>query len=116
MASTRAKVTEPIGDVALTTILRQRLRSEGMKDVKVNANSVNVPGGQLMATFTLCFPQSIPDDRRLKMEKIALEECASYIQAPHILEISPNQTTKESRAMGWIRAEPKIEPIPILRT
>lgn len=116
MASARAKVTEPVGNVTLTTILRQRLRSEGMKDVKVNANSVNVPGGQLMATFTLCFPQSIPDDRRLKMEKIAFEECASYIQAPHRLEISPIETTKESRAIGWGRREPKIEPLPILRT
>jgi hypothetical protein len=88
MASARSKATETVCNVNLTTILRQRLRSEGMKDVKVNANSVDVLGGQLMATFMLSFPQSLPDDRRLKMEKIALEECASYLRTPRNPEIS----------------------------
>jgi hypothetical protein len=115
MASARSKAIRTVGNINLTTMLRQRLRSEGMKEVEINANSVDVPGGQLMATFTLSYPPSLPDDRRLKMEKIALEECASYLQTPHSLKTSPDGTAKESGAIGWVRLQPKIQPAPILR-
>jgi hypothetical protein len=108
MASKYGKSTRKEGDVTLTTMLRQRLRSEDMKDVEISANSVHVPGGQLMATFMLCFPESLPNDTRHKMEKIALEECATYLQAPHGLETPPDETRNEPRAMGLIRQETKI--------
>jgi hypothetical protein len=109
MASAHRKASGTVGSVTLTRLLRRRLGSEGMKDVKINANSVDVPGGQLMATFTLAFPHSLPDDRRLMMEKIALEECAAYLQTPHSLETSANETKHESRTTGSVLQEAKIQ-------
>jgi hypothetical protein len=116
MASAQGEATGTVGNVSLTTILRDRLRSEGMKDVEINANSVHVPGGQLMATFTLSFPESLPDDRRLRMEKMTLEECATYLHGPHDVEASLDETRHESRAMGSVRKETKLQTPPILRT
>ena len=54
-----------------------------MEDAKVNANEVYVVGGQLAAVFSLNFPDSLSDDRKIKMTEIAQEECVSYLQGPH---------------------------------
>jgi len=54
-----------------------------MEDVKVKADDVYVVSGQLAAVFSLDFPDSLTDDRKIKMTEIAQEECVSYLQSPH---------------------------------
>lgn len=115
MVSARRRASGTVGNVTLTALLRHRLGSEGMKDVKINANSVDVPGGQLMATFTLVFPHSLPDDRRLKMEKIALEECAAYLQTPHRLETSAAHENTLQRPIGTHETRRRLRAtVPVL--
>jgi len=71
---------------SLTMILRQRLRNEGIEDVQVEANSVDVHDGQLAAVFAMTFPPSLPDDRKTKIQQIARDECTNYIQNPKSLK------------------------------
>jgi len=54
-----------------------------MKDANVELNEVYVVSGQLAAVFSLSFPDSLPDGRKMKMTEIAQEECLSYLQGSH---------------------------------
>ena len=64
--------------------LGNRLRTESMQDARVKVSEVYVVSGQLAAVFSLNFPDSLPDDRKIKMTEIAQQECVSYLQSPHI--------------------------------
>jgi len=66
-----------------------------MKGVKVEANSIDVPSGQLAAVFTLAFPHSLSIEEKIRMELIALDECASYVRAPQ-----NSKTTTSTRKTG----------------
>ncbi len=79
----RETIKKGSGGDDLALLLTQRLRLEGLEDVKVEANTVDVPSGQLAAVYLLTFPDSLPDDRKLEMSAVTLEECASYLHTSH---------------------------------
>ncbi len=74
-------MSEPSPDLAMR--LGDRLRSEGIEDVKVNADDVYVVSGQLAAVYSLNFPESLADDQKTKITEIAREECLNYLQSAH---------------------------------
>jgi hypothetical protein len=85
----------------LTLLLAQRLRREGMEDVRAEARTVNVPGGQLAAVYVVAYPKSLPDERKVKLEKITLDECVSYLQAAYNSKTSTeNQRAPPSAESG----------------
>jgi hypothetical protein len=66
---------------SLTMRLRLKLRSEGIDEVEVEANEVlNPKGGQLAAVYSMTFPPSLSNERKNRIQKIAQDECAKYIQ------------------------------------
>ena len=65
-------------------LLRLKLRSEGIEDVEIEANEVaGLHGGQLAAVYAMTFPPSLSNERKSKIQQIARDECASYIQTRH---------------------------------
>ena len=76
-------------------LLRRKLRSEGIEDVEIEANEVvDVHGGQLAAIFAMTFPRSLSNERKIKMQQIARDECAIYLQTPHSRSNRPRKAKK----------------------
>jgi hypothetical protein len=103
LALLQRKVSGGNGFASLTRLLRKRLRGEGVEDVEIEADGVNVPGGPLAVLFTLTFRDSVSDQRKISLENIALDECVRYIQTPHDPKVSgPNPHAKSARtATDW---------------
>jgi hypothetical protein len=76
----------------LTLLLSQRLRREGMQDVEVQADTINISTGQLAALYVLAYPHSLTDEVKMKINKVTLEECASYLQTSHSEKLCTKST------------------------
>ena len=63
--------------VDFASTLKERLDKEEVK-LAVIAGTVDVPRGHLAVIFTLTVPGS--PDQRLRVERIAKEECVKYLQ------------------------------------
>jgi len=53
-----------------------------MEDAEVKVSEVYVVSGGLAAVFSLNFPDSLSDTRKIRMTEIAQEECINYLQSP----------------------------------